>query len=63
MKLTTHLHLVPRLRMCGAIPLLPQCIFMAWCLISNGYIFMAWYIVKHRDNFTFTFLLMLWMLY
>jgi hypothetical protein len=29
--------------MCGAIPPLPQYIFMAWCL------------VKHRDNFTFTF--------
>jgi hypothetical protein len=27
----------------GAIPPLPQCVFMAWCL------------VKHRDNFTFTF--------
>jgi len=22
-------------------------------VISNGYIFMAWYLVKHRDNFTF----------
>jgi hypothetical protein len=29
----------------GAIPLLPQYSFMAWCL------------VKHRDNFTFTFTL------
>jgi hypothetical protein len=29
--------------MCGAIPPLPQYVFMAWCL------------VKHRDNFTFTF--------
>jgi hypothetical protein len=27
--------------MCGAIPLLPQYAFMAWCF------------VKHRDNFTF----------
>jgi hypothetical protein len=27
----------------GAISLLPQYVFMAWCL------------VKHRDNFTFTF--------
>jgi hypothetical protein len=27
----------------GAIPPLPQYFFMAWCL------------VKHRDNFTFTF--------
>jgi hypothetical protein len=29
--------------MCGAIPPLLQYVFMAWCL------------VKHRDNFTFTF--------
>jgi hypothetical protein len=35
-----HLHLVPRLRMRGAIPPLPQYVFMACCL------------VKHRDNFT-----------
>jgi hypothetical protein len=35
-------HLVPRLRLRGAIPPLPQSVFMAWCL------------VKHRDNFTFT---------
>jgi hypothetical protein len=27
----------------GAIPPLPQYVFMVWCL------------VKHRDNFTFTF--------
>jgi hypothetical protein len=40
----THLYLVPRSRMRGAIPLHPQYVFMAWCL------------VKHRDNFTFTFL-------
>jgi hypothetical protein len=38
-KLTTHLHLVPRSGMCGAIPP-PQHDFMAWCS------------VKHRD-FTF----------
>jgi hypothetical protein len=29
-KLTTYLHLVPRLRMCGAIPLLPLYAFMLW---------------------------------
>jgi hypothetical protein len=27
----------------GAVPPLPQ------------YVFMVWYLVKHRDNFTFTF--------
>jgi len=42
-KLTTHLYLVSRLRMNGAIPPLPQ------------YVFMEWYLVKHWDNFTFTF--------
>jgi hypothetical protein len=39
-KLTTHLHVMPRSRMRGAIPPLPQYVFMAWCL------------VKHSDNFT-----------
>jgi hypothetical protein len=37
-KLTTHLHLVPRLRTRGAIPPL------------NQYVFMAWYLVKHMDT-------------
>jgi hypothetical protein len=41
-KLTIHLPLVPRSRMRGAIPALPQYVFMMSCL------------VKHRDNFTFT---------
>jgi hypothetical protein len=45
-KLTTHLHLVPRL-MRGTIPPLPQYVFMAWCL------------VKDRDNFTILFLALL----
>jgi len=39
-KLTTHFHLRPRLRMHGIVPSLPQYDFMAWCL------------VKHRDNCT-----------
>jgi len=39
-KLTTHLHLTPRSITRGAIPPLPQYVFMAQCL------------VKHRDNFT-----------
>jgi hypothetical protein len=33
-KLTTHLHLVPRLRIRGAISTLSQCVFMASCLIN-----------------------------
>jgi hypothetical protein len=39
--LTTHLHIVPKSRMRGAIPPLSQYVFMLWCL------------AKHRDNFTF----------
>jgi hypothetical protein len=37
-----HLHLVPKSRMRGAIPPLPQYLSMAWCL------------VKHRNNLNFT---------
>jgi hypothetical protein len=35
MKLTTLLHLAPRLRMLVAIPPLPQYVFMAWCLVIH----------------------------
>jgi len=38
-------YLVPKSRMRGAIPPLPPKVFMAWCL------------VKHGDNFTFSYLL------
>jgi hypothetical protein len=41
--MTTHLLLVPRSRIRGAIPP-PQ------------YVFMAWYLVKYRDNFTLLYL-------
>jgi hypothetical protein len=41
-KLTIHLYLVPRSRKRRAIPPIPQYVFMAWCL------------VKHRENFYFT---------
>jgi hypothetical protein len=40
-ELTTHLHLVPKSRMPGAIHPLTQYAFMAWCLVKN------------RDKFTF----------
>jgi len=33
-KLTTHLHLVPKSRMHGAIPALPQYAFMARCWVK-----------------------------
>jgi hypothetical protein len=35
-KLTTHLHLVPKLRICGAIPTLPQHVFMAGASLITG---------------------------
>jgi hypothetical protein len=37
-----HLRLMTRLRMRGAIPLLPS------------YVFMVWWLTEHRDNFTVT---------
>jgi hypothetical protein len=40
--MTTHLHLVPRSKNAWSYTFTPQ------------YVFMAWYLVKHRDNFTFT---------
>jgi hypothetical protein len=40
-KRTTHLHLVPKSRMCGALLPLSQYAFMAWCS------------VKAQDNFNF----------
>jgi hypothetical protein len=42
-KLTTRLHLMPRLRMRGAIPPFPP---------QN--VFTGWYLVKYREKFTFT---------
>jgi len=58
MKLTTHLYLIPTLRMHGALPLLPH--MSSWCgsYLSKGYVFMAWYLVKNRDNFTLPYLSM-----
>jgi hypothetical protein len=34
--------------MSGAIPQLPQYVFMAWNLIKRGYVLMSWLLVKHR---------------
>jgi len=40
-KLTTHLHLVPRSRVRGAILPLPQYVFMAWCSFkTQGHIYL-----------------------
>jgi hypothetical protein len=35
LKLTTHLHIVPRSRMYGGISPLPQYAFMAWCSVKK----------------------------
>jgi hypothetical protein len=35
----THLTLVPRVRMRGVIPPLPEYVFIAWCLPKHGDIF------------------------
>jgi len=53
-KVTTHLHLVARLGICGAVPPL---IFLRGVMLneSEGHVFMTWYLVKHRSNFIFTF--------
>jgi hypothetical protein len=57
-KMATHLHLVQRLRMRGAIPPLSKHVFMAWCLIRKTF-FVAWYLVKNRDNFTLLYFTLL----
>jgi hypothetical protein len=54
-KLTTHLHLVPRLRMRGAIPPLPIRVHSVVLWLSTGYVFMMWYLVKVRDKFTLSY--------
>jgi len=56
-KLTTRLHLVPGLRVYGVIP--PFLIHLSrYCTeLSNGYVFVKWYLVKYRDNFIFTLIL------
>jgi len=37
--------------MCGAIPPLPSTSSWRDAYLSNGYVFMAWYLVNHRDSF------------
>jgi hypothetical protein len=53
-KLTIHLHLVPKLRIPEAIIPLTQYAFMVWCLIKQR-IRLQIVTVKHRGKFTFTF--------
>jgi hypothetical protein len=41
--------------MSGAIPPFPDTPSLRGASLSKGYFFMTWYLVKHRDKFTFTF--------
>jgi hypothetical protein len=52
MKLTIHLHIVPRLNMRGAVPLFLQYVFMARCLIKQWTRFQGVALVYHRNNVT-----------
>jgi hypothetical protein len=52
--LTTHLHLVPRLRMSGAIPLLPLYDFMAWTETKFPYLLI--FEMGYRNNVLFNLL-------
>jgi hypothetical protein len=53
LKLTTQLHLLPRLRIHGATPPLSQYVFTAWYLIKQ-HIHLHDMVLKDMDNFTFT---------
>jgi len=48
-KLTTHLHPVPRSRMRGAIHPLPQYVFMTWCSVkAEGlHLYLLWYVKRY----------------
>jgi hypothetical protein len=48
-KLTTHLHLVPELKMDGAPPP-PQFFFMAWYLVKHGQFYQLYiYFIRGRE--------------
>jgi len=53
-KPTTYLHPMPRLKMRGATPPLPQHVFRSWCLIKQEKRLHCVVRIKHRGNFTFT---------
>jgi hypothetical protein len=42
--------------MCGAIPLVRHASSRCGAESSTGQFFMAWYLIKRRDNFIFTFI-------
>jgi hypothetical protein len=53
-KMTTNLHLVPTLRMSGAIPPVPQCSFMAWCSVkAQGQLYLYFTFI-YKTHFTYT---------
>jgi hypothetical protein len=51
-KLTAHLHLVPRSRMRGAIPPLSQYVFMAWCSVkAQGQLYLSCFYASVHEVF------------
>jgi len=54
----SHPSLAPSLRMRGAIPPLTHTSSWRGVQLRNGYFFMAWCLVKLRDNFTFPVVMM-----
>jgi len=52
-KLTTYIHLVPRLRMCGAISPLLQYVFMVWFIIEQDIHFVVWFLVEHKVTYLY----------
>jgi len=40
--------------MCGALPSLPHTSSWRGAYLSTGYVFRAWYLVKHMETLTFT---------
>jgi hypothetical protein len=40
----------------GAITPLPNTSSWRGAKLNNGYVFMVWYLVKHRDNFAYLYL-------
>jgi len=48
--LTTHVYLVPRWRMSGALPLLHLCVFMAWTVTAVPFMFTQYVCPTWRDS-------------
>jgi len=56
-KITTHIHVVPRLRKCGAIPPLNQNVFMAWWLLKHKTALILLYLILYFSYLSYKLLL------